>query len=154
MDDYKRFEFKEIKKLAKPIRNIIPRRISFGFTSLKTLLSAKDILQLYSVLPTERIIMKALERLGIRPITEYTVSAQGRRYRLDLAIFCQNGQIAVECDNLKAHSTKTQIQKDKAKNRFLKSVGWHVIRLKEKDIVGNLHDCTARIIKTIKILGD
>ena len=40
-DDYKRFEFKEILKLEKPIRNIIPRRIVFGFTTLKALLSSK-----------------------------------------------------------------------------------------------------------------
>lgn len=154
MDDYKQFEFKKIKKLSKPIRNIIPRRISFGFTSLKTLLSARDILQLYSVLPTERIILKALERFGIRPITEYTVSAQGRRYRLDLALFCRQGRIAIECDNLKAHSSKTQIQKDKIKDHFLKSIGWHVIRLAEKNIVENLHSCTARILKTIKNLDN
>ena len=152
-DDYLRIEFKKIIKLTKPIRNIIPRRISFGFTSLKTLLASKDILQLYGVVPAEKIVRRALERLGIKTITEHTISENGRRYRLDFAVFCQRGQIAIECDNLKAHSTKTQILKDRAKDKFLKSLGWRVIRLKEKDIIERLNFCTDKVSRLVQILG-
>ncbi len=155
-DDYIKFEFKEIIKLSQPIRNIIPRRIVFGFTSLKTLLSAKDILQLYGVPATEQIVQRALKRLGIQTIPEYFVSEKGRRYRIDLALIPSRGgqacdrRIAIECDNFKAHSSKIQILKDKKKDHFLKSLGWHVIRLKEKDIIENLPACTARILKLLK----
>ena len=34
-DDYLKIKFSEIKKLPRAIRNIVPRRISFGFTTLK-----------------------------------------------------------------------------------------------------------------------
>ncbi len=152
-DDYLRIEFKKIVKLPRPIKNIIPRRISFGFTSLKTLLAAKDILQLYGVVPTEKIIRRALERLGIQTIAEYTISENGRRYRLDFAVFCRQGRIAIECDNLKAHSSKTQLLKDQAKDKFLKSLGWRVVRLKEKDIIERLNFCADRISRLVKILG-
>jgi len=152
--DYLRIEFKEIVKLDRPIKNIIPRRIVFGFTTLKALLSSKDILQLYGVMPTEQIVQRALKHFGIQPITEHTVSTQGRRYRIDLALIRANGRIAIECDNFKAHSGKIQIQKDRAKDRFLRSIGWRVIRLTEKDIIENLHSCVARVIKTVKTLDN
>ena len=152
-DDYLRVEFKKIIKLLKPIKNIIPRRISFGFTSLKTLLSAKDILQLYGVVPAEKIVSQVLEGLGVKAVTEHTISEKGQRYRLDFAVFCQQGRIAIECDNLKAHSTKTQILKDRKKDKFLKSIGWQVIRLKEKDIIERLNFCTDQISRLVKTLG-
>ncbi|MEK7106967.1 MAG: hypothetical protein AAB899_02170, partial [Patescibacteria group bacterium] len=34
-DNYLKIEVAWVKKLARPIKNIIPRRVSFGFTSLK-----------------------------------------------------------------------------------------------------------------------
>lgn len=153
-DDYIRFDFKEVIRLSQPIRNIIPRRIVFGFTSLKTLLSAKDILELYGVLPTEKIIRKTLERLGIQTVREYSISENGHRYRIDLALIRANGRIAIECDNQKAHSSKSQILKDKRKDKILISLGWHVIRLTEKEILENLTSCTTRIAKLVKTLGD
>src|SRR5258708_895520 len=152
-DDYARFEFKKVLKLAKPIKNIIPRRISFGFTSLKTLLAARDILQLYGVVPTENIIQRTLERSGLRLQAEYRISEKGRRYPLAFAVFCQRGRIHIECDNLKAHSGQSQTARDKKKDAFLKSLGWHLIRLKEKDIIEHLDICAYKILNLAKTLG-
>src|SRR3990167_8974035 len=67
-NDYLRIELAWVKKLARPIKNIIPRRVSFGFTSLKSLLKAGDILELYGMSTTEQIIERGLQRLGIKKI--------------------------------------------------------------------------------------
>lgn len=152
-DDYIKITFRRIKELPRPIKNIIPRRISFGFTSLKKLLSAKDILELYGIPRTEQIMEKRLKRLDIKFLTEYSFSTDGKRYRIDIAVFCRNGQIAVECDNRKAHSGKAQIANDKAKDAFLKRHGWRVIRLTEKNIMERLDYCARRIEKTVQNLG-
>jgi len=152
-DDYIKITFQRIKELSRPIKNIIPRRISFGFTSLKKLISAKDILELYGVPKTEQIIEKRLKRFGIRLNTEYSISKEGRRYRIDIAVFCRNGQIAIECDNRKAHSGKAQTSKDKAKDAFLKRNGWRVIRLTEKNIIERLDYCARRIEKAVQNFG-
>ncbi|OGZ08213.1 MAG: hypothetical protein A3D65_02550 [Candidatus Lloydbacteria bacterium RIFCSPHIGHO2_02_FULL_50_13] len=152
-DDYFKILFREIKKLPHPIKNIIPRRVSFGFTSLKKLLSAKDILELYGVPKTEQIIGSELKRRGIETVVEHTVSAEGRRYRIDIAVFCRNGRIAIECDNEKAHSGKAQKGRDKAKDAVLKRHGWHVIRLIEKHIIGQLDSCARRIEMTVQNFG-
>lgn len=146
-EDYLKISFENIEKLEKPIRNVIPRRVSFGFTDLKTLHSAKDILQLYGVPPTEQILERKLNQLGIKTSSQYTVSAGGKRYRLDLAVFCKNGNIAVECDNRKAHSSKIQKLKDKQKDANLKKLGWQVVRFGESDIVEHLERSVFRVRK-------
>ena len=152
-DAYLKCSFRSVKKLPKPIQNIIPRRVSFGFTDLKTLCSAKDILELYHVPPTEQIIRQALQRLQIPATPEYGVMHARRRYRLDLAVFCRNGSIGIECDNRKAHTTKPQRQKDMQKDRALKRLGWRVIRLAERDIIEDLDSCLTPIQQSIRSLG-
>ena len=152
-DDYLKLELAWVKKLKNPIQNIIPRRVSFGFTSLKSLLRAGDILELYGVSPTEQIVNNGLLGSGIQPRKEFTISKRGKRYRIDLAIFCKKGNIAIECDNLKAHGSKIQKHKDRLKDLFLCHLGWHVIRLREQDIREKLPDCLNTIEKTVKSLG-
>ncbi len=169
-EPYLKCSFRAIKELAEPIRNIIPRRVSFGFTSLKTLRSAKDILQLYGVPPTEQLVERRLKQLGIPFTSQYHVACpspplvrrgagsarQGggvRRYRLDLAIFCKKGKLAIECDNQKAHGVKPQREKDLQKDAALRRLGWRVIRLAEADIVERLGDCVSRISAAARAQG-
>ena len=152
-DDYMKFKFSKIEKLARPIKNIIPRRVSFGFTSLSKLSASRSILELYDVPAIEQIVQKGLDRLGIKTQKEYTISRGGRRYRLDLVVFCSQGSIAIECDNYKAHSGKQQVKKDETKDAFLGQLGWCVIRLPEKDIIERLDYCLNRVEKLFQKLG-
>src|SRR3989338_3904347 len=152
-DDYLRIGMAWVKKLEQPIKNIIPRRVSFGFTSLKSLLKAGDILELYGISPTEQIIERGLNNLGIKTRKEFGVFKAGKQYRLDLAVFCKNGRIAIECDNLKAHSGAVQMAKDEMKDEFLKRNGWHVIRVTEQDINERLDYCLGIVVKAVEKLG-
>ncbi len=154
LDYYFRVRVGRVKKLPRPIRNIRPRRVSFGFTTLNRLLKSKNILQLYGVAPTEQIIENGLRRAGIKAIAQYTISNGQKRYRLDFAVFCQQGSIAIECDNKKAHSSARQREKDKIKNSFLRRRGWMVIRLSEHDIVFDSKGCLARVRKAVRKLGN
>lgn len=149
-ENYLKIEFGEVKRLPRPVRNVIPRRVSFGFTDLKTLLSARDILELYGVPKTEQIVKSRLKKLGIKPLSEFPVSIKGKRFRIDLAVFSPNGRLAIECDNYKAHLGKPQKSKDKTKDSYLRRAGWRVIRLKEKDIIENLDACMRRIKKALE----
>ena len=142
-----------VKKLLRLIRNVAPRRISFGFTTLDNLLKSKNILQLYNIAPTEQIVENALRRAGIETVSQHYVLSGKKRYRLDFAVFCRKGSIAVECDNKKAHSSPCQREKDKIKNIFLRRRGWIVIRLTEHDIISNLKGCIARVQKAVRKLG-
>lgn len=159
-DTYYKIGLKDIRKLPQPIKNNLPRRISFGFTTLARLKTARNILELYAVTNTEEILASALRRAGIAAIPQKWVieknpsrSLWARRYRLDFAIPCRKGSIAVECDNLKAHGSKTQRAKDRAKDGSLKKNGWTVIRLREPDITKNPNACALQIKKAIQKLG-
>lgn len=143
----------KIRALAQPIENVLPRRVSFGFTTLRRLLAAKNILQLYGVTPTEEIIGRALKRSGIPAASQQSVSGSGRRYRLDFAIFCKRGPLAVECDNAKAHAGRRQRERDRAKDAFLRRHGWTVIRLAERDIVASVERCLWRVRRAVQQLG-
>ena len=140
-DDYWYIRVFRIQKLTRPLRNTTPRRVSFGFTTLRRLKIARNILELYNVAPIEAIVGGALKRAGIYAISQYQVS----RYRLDFAIL--TGRIAIECDNTKAHSSAAQRAHDRKKDAFLRHRGWHVIRFREEDILLNLDACISRITR-------
>lgn len=142
-----------IHVLDHPIRNVLPRRVSFGFTTLRRLLTAKNLLQLYNVPPTEEIVGRELARQGIPAVPQHTVSDGHRRYRLDFAVVCQHGSIAIECDNTKAHAGRQQQKQDRAKDAVLQHHGWTVLRFAERDITSNTIRCIQRVQETVKMLG-
>lgn len=147
------FRLGKIQKLVRPIKNILPRRVSFGFTTLELLLKSKTILQLYNVASTEEIMARALRRANIKAKAQHWVTGEGRRYRLDFAIFCKNGKIVIECDNLKAHSGARARARDGAKDMFLRKHGWQVVRLTEADILSDLSSCIVRVKIFVKKFG-
>ncbi len=150
---YRRIHVGVIQQLSAPIRNTTPRRVIFGFTTLRRLKTARNILELYNIAPTEEMIASALTRAGIQAKPQHIIVKGARRYRLDFALFCTRGAIAVECDNTKAHSGKRRQAKDALKDAFLAENGWTVLRLSEQDIVSDIGASMMRITKTIRQLG-
>ena len=153
-DDYLKIKFAKIEKLPRAIKNIIPRRVSFGFTTMKKLLSSRDILELYGVPKTEQIVENLLKRLSVKYLPQFPVSIKSKRFRIDLAIFSKNGRLAIECDNRKAHTGKLQKSKDKIKDSYLRRAGWRVIRLKERDIIENPNACARKIGRVLSTNED
>ena len=116
-DRYYRLELGAPKKTPRRIKNRSRRRISFGFTMLGKLLKATEVSHLFGISPIEEIMRRALRRKRIPASHEYCVMHRQRcRYRLDFAIFCKKGKIAVECDSEKWHLQK--IQKMKVSSRW------------------------------------
>ncbi|TSC72015.1 MAG: hypothetical protein G01um101438_775 [Parcubacteria group bacterium Gr01-1014_38] len=150
---YVQFRVGRIRVLPRPIRNVLPRRVSFGYTTLRRLRAARNLLQLYGVVPTEQIVERTLARVGILAVPQQSVSCSDKRYRLDFAVFCRRGAIAIECDNAKAHSGRRQRAKDRAKNAALRRCGWVVLRLAERDILSNLDRSMRRVQRAVKKLG-
>ena len=153
-DSYVKFTFAKIVPLKHPIKNVIPRRVSFGFTDLRSLHRANDILELYHVPKTEQLVAEALAERGVETKAEVTVvdPTSKKRVRLDLAVECTYGKIAIECDNDKAHKGKLQQKRDRAKDALLKHLGWVVFRLSESEIDNNLKVLVDRIEKEVASL--
>lgn len=144
--EYRKIFVSHITELSRPVKNTIPRRISFGFTTLARLKKARNILELYNVAPIEEIVKRAFARAGIPAIPQYPVS----RYRLDFAILLSSGMIAIECDNIRAHRSPAQRKKDHVKDVFLRRRGWRVIRLKEDAIIFDCDACLARVWRVMQ----
>jgi very-short-patch-repair endonuclease len=152
--DYVRIDVGGIKKLPRPIKNTSPRRISFGFTTLSRLRTAKNILELYGVADTERMLAHELRRAKIKAVAQHYVPIhRTRRYRLDFAVWCARGKIAIECDNRKAHSGVRQLAKDAIKDLFLMRHGWTILRLKENDLVADIKKSLLAVRNAIRKLG-
>lgn len=152
-EKYLQIRVGRIRALAQPIQNVLPRRVSFGFTTLRGLLAARNLLQLYGVVPTEQMVGTMLRRQGIPAVAQYSVSVGGRRYRPDFAIFCRSGPIAIECDNAKAHAGRRQRQRDRVKDAALRGHGWAVLRLAEQDILEHPEICLSRVKRAVRGLS-
>jgi len=152
-DSYVCVHVGRVRELPEPLRNTTPRRVTFGFTTLERLLKAKNILELYGVAPIEELVGGALRREGIRATPEFTVSVGGKRFRLDFAVFCRRGMLAIECDNLKAHAGPRQRHKDKLKDAALKRHGWTVLRLREREVLSDSASCMGRVRRAVRRLG-
>lgn len=147
-DRYWQIRVGRIQKLPRPIVNMPPRRVSFGFTTIGCLRTARTILNLYRVFPSEAAVARALRKANIRAISQYWVSGR-RRYRLDFAVIRGDRRIAIECDNEKAHASKAQRRRDRIKDTHLRRAGWRVVRLRERDIIRNLDACVKRVLRAI-----
>ena len=145
-DLYVQVRLGRIQKLAHPVQNTTPRRVSFGFSTIKTLKRAKNILNVYAVIPSEAIIGRLLRHMRIRATPQYRVTCDSTRFRLDFAIISARAKIAIECDNVKVHRSAAQKEHDRFKDIVLKKHGWRVIRITDVDIATNLKQC-ARLIK-------
>jgi len=75
------------------------------------------------------------------------------RYRLDFAIFCQRGKIALECDNEKWHSSPERRLRDRKRDRYLRKHRWVVLRLPGREIQSDIDGCLQKIEKAINVLG-
>jgi len=152
-DIYMRLNISPAIRLVRAIKNIVPRRITFGFTTLDRLYRARDILELYSIARTEQILEKELKRSGIKYFSQKYAICANKRFRPDFVIFCQYGKIAIECDNKKAHSGPRQKSKDKMKDACLAKFGWSVIHFSENEILFDLKKCLVRIKQTVRRQG-
>jgi len=153
-DYYYKLNLGSLRTTPYRIENRYGRRIGFAFTTLKELLRSKEISELFNIVPIEEIMRQALKKWGIKAGGGYSIMENKRlRYRLDFAIFCQNGKINIECDDLKWHSQPRQRAKDKKRDRWLRKRGWTIFRFTGEEIKNNIATCVKILKQTIQNLG-
>jgi len=151
---YYQYRLGDIHYLSRPVRNRLRRRVTFAYTSLTRLKEAREVGELFGIPPLEEIFREQLDEAGIDAQGQYRV-LQGKkcRFRLDFAIFCHNGKIAVECDHSRWHQRPSQQKKDRKRDRWLEKHGWEVIHLSEVEIIKAYRDSISRIKERIEKLG-
>ena len=120
---------KELMELTPAVRSRRPRRIIFFPTTLKKLLTATDINELFNDSPLESLLWEALVNAGIPCERQFDVRVDKRWFKLDFAIFCMTANLGIECDSDEHHMNKEAVEKDKWRLNLLTTVGWNVIPL-------------------------
>jgi very-short-patch-repair endonuclease len=140
-------------RLPEPVRNISLRRITFAYTTLRRLFQSHDVLEVFGVPPIETMMKKEFDRSQLKALPEFTVSGARARYRLDFAIFCARGPLAVECDGEDFHGGLAQRRRDRTRDNRLRRMGWAVVRLTERAIVKSPARCAKRVNAVVTRLG-
>ncbi|MEK6647233.1 MAG: DUF559 domain-containing protein [Candidatus Firestonebacteria bacterium] len=143
---YYKFSISNLKLLPQIILNRTRRRVSFTYTTLNQLFNSKEISEVFDTPALEEILCLELKRFKIPFKREYCIYKNRKLlYRLDIAIFCSNGKIAIECDNEKWHFLRKQKIKDIKRDKYLKKIGWKVLRFTGSEIINNLAKCIQQI---------
>ncbi len=90
-----------------------------------------------------------MKRRAIWAERQLYVKAAGENFCLDFGIFCNKGNIDVECDGEKYHILPDALTRDRERNNQLTSFGWSVLRFSGKEINQTLQDCFKTIERTI-----
>ena len=142
------------RRLTRRIENRLRRRITFAYTTRKKLIQAHEVGELFGIPPLEEIMRQSLLKAGITPVPQFCIMVKKRcRYRIDFAIFCRQGKIALECDHSRWHQRPARQEKDRERDRWLKRDGWKVIHLTEDHIINNPIEAIELIDNQIGILG-
>lgn len=152
--NYHKLTLCRIQKLKKPITNKNRMRVSFGFTTLKKLKKAREVIDLFDIPPIESILSKALNKNEIAASRQHIIRLPNlKKHILDFAVFCKEGALNIECDLEKWHLIRAQRIKDEKRDKALKKLGWEILRLKGYEIVNDIEGCIKNIKNKIKLLG-
>lgn len=133
---YYKVSFLRIVKLKNPIINENKLRVSFKYTTFGKLYSSSDLGELFNIPDIEKMVESILKELKLNYKREFVVKTnKGKSYRLDFCVFFKKEKIDIECDGEKWHSLKAQKIIDNKRDDDLKKMGFHVLRLKESEIV-------------------
>lgn len=151
---YWKLKLGELVKLSHPVQNRLRRRLAFAYTTLSRLRRAREIGELFDIPPLEEIARRALAGAGIPAREQFSVR-NGKRccYRIDFAIFCREGKIALECDHSRWHQQPARRKKDRQRDRRLENRGWTVIHLPEDAILLEPLAAISPLQKLIASLG-
>lgn len=131
-----------LRELPEPVRSRRPRRPIFFPTTLKRLLTAKDINHLFNDSPLETLFWNELVKAEILSERQFEVRAGGRWFKLDFAVFCKTANLGIECDSDRHHLSHEAVEKDKWRINLLATVGWQVLPITSSKL---LHEMPATL---------
>jgi very-short-patch-repair endonuclease len=148
---YFKIELEGLKELSTPIVSTRGRRLVFVPTSKSKFFEAKNINTLFNDSPVEDFFYQQLQEKNISAERQWRVDvSEDKFYVVDFAIFCDNRNIAVECDGDRYHQDESQVKKDKKRDRELLKNGWFTVRYPAQEIVNYTNQTIANLEDIIK----
>lgn len=152
--EYFQIYLEKLEERADPVPSLRPRRLLFIPTTYYKFRNAEQINDLFDESPLEDCLWKEFKKLLIGTERQWELAIGKRHYRLDFALFCENGFINVETDGDRWHSSKRSIPRDNNRNNDLASIGWQVMRFGGNQIYNHMDDqCMNKILRTINKIG-
>lgn len=158
---YHCFRLGPLVELPRPIVSRKGRRLLFIPTTETRLSQAEEINELFAGTPIEDRLFGALKRDGLWPEREYYLElrrSEAKRARpavhfLDLALFCRDRNLDVECDGDTWHLGRDSARRDRLRDNLLEANGWHILRFNTQEIQHDLPDALTRIREAINRYG-
>jgi hypothetical protein len=151
---YYKIEIGKLRPLANPIPSRRLRRITFIPTTLRLLLEAEEINDLWCGSPQEERLWQMFKTNGINPERRYPLREGEEDYTIGFALLCRAGKVAVclegECP---AENVSIVREGRVAEDYDLTALGWTAIRLGARDLTGSLTTCVAKVLEAVERLG-
>jgi len=125
--DYYVLALADLRMLPNPVHSRKPRRLLFVPTTLAKLLTAPEVNFLFNDSPLEELLWQRLMERGIPSERQFEVVVGPARFKLDLAVFCKDRSLGLECDGDAVHMRRSAVERDKRRSNLLQSVGWNVM---------------------------
>jgi hypothetical protein len=158
---YHCFRLGPLEELPRPVMSRKGRRLLFVPTSQQRLAFAQEINELFAGTPIEDALFGALKGEGLWPEREYYVelrrpeAARSRpvAHFLDLALFCRDRDLNVECDGDTWHIGSESARRDRHRDNLLEANGWHILRFNTQEILHEIEVTLTRIREAINRYG-
>ena len=151
---YYQVRLKSLRSLPRPIVSLRLRRIVFIPTTIEKLWSAEEINDLFDDSPLEDRLWTRLKALGAEAERQWRVQVGGRRRYLDFALFCRWGQVDIETDGDRSHTSKADVYLDKCRDNALQAIGWRVLRFTGAEVHERMESyCVPTIRRLVEGLG-
>lgn len=149
---YYQIEIGSLERLPQPIPSRRLRRISFIPTTLKRLLAAEEINDLWWRDEPQERLWAALREAGLLVEYRYRVGEPPDDIRIDFALFCRDGRIAVLCDD-QAADVEAGLRERRPVDYALAAAGWQVLRFSQEDLEKTLATCLNAVLTLVHHLG-
>lgn len=151
---YYKVEIGKLRPLAKPIPSHRLRRITFIPTTLRLLLEAEEINDLWCGSPEEEQLWRMFKSNGISPERRYPLREDEENYTIDFVLFCKDGKVAVCLEGERLVENVSIVREGRRIAEYdLAAQGWTVIRLGTRDLAGSQATCAANVLEAVKRLG-
>jgi len=150
-DPYYKIELGPLQPLPRPVPSRALRRIAFIPTTLRRLLAAREINDLWQRDDPQERLWLALREAGLLVEYRYQVSQPDGEAAVDFALFCRDGQIAVLCDDMA--SQEGALRERRPADYELTAAGWTVLRFSRSELEAELPRCAGAVIATVQQLG-
>ena len=151
--EYYKVVLGKLQRLPNPIPSRRWRRIVFIPTSLERLLHAHEINDLFKVSPIEEKLYFTLRDVGLPAERQYFVREGISGYMLDMAVFCRDSNLDIECDGEAYHVGRDKAEQDRQRDNALTTAGWHILRFSGRSILSDTDKCVQTVRRTVRRLG-